>query len=218
MRRLLGLLVVVGLALLTVAVLRPATSALAATDLLAIESIEMEVGQSAPVSLSALHLKDTTLSWTIDIEFDPDIVSAVRCDSSDKSACTTSFGPHTVRVTGSSKEGISGDYVIAALSFRCDAVGTSDLTIQPWAFVGPIRDPQVIQELDLQHGSVTCVAASQTSEIATTTPTITLPPTGSTANDTDNAWPFAALAAFGAIALLAGAAVARRQMTRAIGR
>jgi hypothetical protein len=206
----LGLVIVVGLALVGV---RSASAG--GEDTLTIGSLTMRVGEEGTVEVQAAGISQWRLgAWTFDVVHDPDVISTVACDGGEVGLCGPSFSVESDRVTGASKDGLKGAVTLAHFTFRCDREGTSPLSldVSVWvdAIIGNPNDPE-LKAVEVQHGSVTCVAASPTTDSSPPTPAIALPPTGSGADGRDSTWPFAALAAFGAVAAVAGAALAWRR-------
>jgi hypothetical protein len=192
-----------------------APTASADSPTLTIGSLNLRVGEEGTVEVRALDISQWRLgAWTFDVIHDPDIVSTVSCDGADVGVCGPSFSANSDRVSGASKDGLEGDATLAHFTFRCEHDGTSQLAFEVSVWADAILGrPDVDLNLDIRPGSVTCEDAEPTEGYATALPTrtIALPSTGSAADGTDTTWPVAALAAFGAIALVASAALARRR-------
>ena len=116
-------------------------------------------GRATTVSFTASDFGIPGLgAWTIDIEYDPDIVSAAACSARADAVtlCNASFANDTVRVVGASARGITGDFAIATIVFECVHNGLTALTIEPRDLMD--ATPRDLQPIDaaLDHGSVTC--------------------------------------------------------------
>ena len=136
------------------------TIASAQEELVSIESASLNVGAEGSVDLSAFNILDPGLgAWTIDITYDPVAISAVVCIS-ERSTCNAAFEDNVVRIVGAAANGIVGDTSLAAIVFRCNAVGTSTLIVNvPLLVDGTVGDPQPIVAAT-QNGSITCSAPS----------------------------------------------------------
>lgn len=99
-------------------------------------------GESTTVSLQALGLSQSLGAATVDVIYNPAVVSITDC-SADPSAvfdlvsCNPTFGPDTIRFVGISASGVSGDVSLAELTFR--AIGSPgeesalNVTVQTFA-------------------------------------------------------------------------------------
>jgi hypothetical protein len=143
---------------------------------LTIEDGSAAVREQAGVILSALGVGDPGIgAWTVDVTFDPTIVSAASCDGNEGPGSTPEAGADTptptgpglafcnpkyensiVRSTGAVVEGASGDVALATITFQCEAAGTSDLTINVSTFAdATVGDPTDINHTE-ENGSITC--------------------------------------------------------------
>jgi len=95
-------------------------------------------------------------AWTIEVAYDPAIVSATACEGTEISACNAHLDDRTVRLAGAAAVGLQGDVTLMTLTFTCDAPGTSPLTVD----VVLIADATIGNPLPIdataQDGSVTC--------------------------------------------------------------
>ena len=100
------------------------------------------VGEQGAVEIKASG------SWTIDIVYDPAVVSVAGCTPAPNSLfCNETFGTDTVRIVGLSGSGLVGNSVLGSITFQCDVQGDSALTINPNTLVfrdGTAGDPQNI--------------------------------------------------------------------------
>lgn len=182
-------------------------------------------GSQATVSLQALDIGAPGLgAWEIGVIYDPSVVSAVSCSPQSGSVCNAAFGSSEVRVVGASGAGRQGDSTLASITFRCDAEGTSPLTLNVVEFANStIGSPQDISA-QINGGSIVCTEPGSappgppdgdgvddtTEEPAptTTTPAVSgLPESGSGSGGSGGlGWLIATLAAIG-IASLAGSTI-----------
>ena len=138
-----------------------AGTASAQDELITIESASVAVGELAAVSVDSLNIPEPGLgAWTVDITYDPAVLFASACIPENGSVCNPAFDDQTVRVTGASASGVVGDASLGVLSFRCEAEGTSPLTLNVALLVdATIGAPQDIIA-GTQSGSITCTAGS----------------------------------------------------------
>ena len=124
---------------------------------LGIDSASMAVGGQAGLDVNALNVGDPGLgAWSIDIFFDPAIVSAVDCAAEQGGVCNPGFAPNTVRFTGASAGGLDGTTKLAEITFSCDAEGVSALTISIQVFAdATIGAPQPL-DVSIQDGQISC--------------------------------------------------------------
>jgi len=115
------------------------------------------VGQEAAVNVDALGIPDPGLgAWTVDITYDPSVVTPVACIPDNGGVCNPSFSDTVVRITGASASGLPGDSSLGSITFRCEALGTSSLAVAvPLIVDSTVGDPQPL-EAGTQDGSVTC--------------------------------------------------------------
>jgi len=117
-------------------------------------------GDDATVDLVA-NVPDGLGAWTVDISYDPDVVTATDCEAESGSVCNPDFedSGDTVRVTGASASGLDEESVLASITFTCgDAEDDSALTIAISVFAdATIGDPQDISgDTTVTDGSISC--------------------------------------------------------------
>ena len=124
---------------------------------ISIDSASMAVGGQASLDVRALNVGDPGLgAWSVDIFFDPAIVSAVDCSAEQGGVCNPAFAPNTVRFTGASAGGLDGTTKLAEITFSCDAEGVSALTISIEVFAdATIGAPQPL-DVSIQDGQISC--------------------------------------------------------------
>lgn len=122
-----------------------------------ISSHALEAGAEGPVELRAIGGTQRVAAWTVDVGYDPAIVSVTACIAPEDGICDSESQDHVVRATGASVSGFAGDYTLATITFRCETPGRSSLSIQTSVFGSAIpEDPRVnFQE---QDGSIYCRA------------------------------------------------------------
>lgn len=134
-----------------------ASPASAQDELISIGSITIATGSSATLEVNVLNAHAPGLgAWSIGVEYDPSIVSAVSCGSATGSKCNIAFTAQQVAIVGGRASGLTGDNVLASITFNCDRPGVSDLEINVSVFAdATASDPQPIS-FTLQNGRITC--------------------------------------------------------------
>jgi hypothetical protein len=115
------------------------------------------LGSEAKAELKALAVGAPGLgAWTVEVTYDPTVVSVSGCTGTESSACNTHKDDHTIRLAGAAGVGLQGDVTLIALTFRCNAAGTSPLKVTAEV----LADATVGDPLDIsaprQDGSITC--------------------------------------------------------------
>ena len=182
-RRLVILVAISALALLAAAqgILAGGTSVVAV-------STSVPLGGSGSTTIEVHNLPPTGLAaWTIDVSYDPGLVSVVSCSPTNGGACNTAFGSNVVRIAGSSAGGLFGDAVLATITFACgQQTGTGALT--PSISVLNDATPGKLLPISAttQTGSVACVVPPPTAtRPPSQAPTATRPqPTSPAGNPT----------------------------------
>jgi hypothetical protein len=131
-------------------------------------SLNARVGVLSKVEVRALGIGAPGLSaWTIDVQYDPALVTIAACSASQNGICNSHYNGTTIRVTGTNIYGLQGDTTLASIGLACKAAGTGhlDVTINVLADA-TIGAPRPIVAA-LQSGSVTCT----TEAAPTATPT-----------------------------------------------
>jgi hypothetical protein len=176
----LGLTGAVAAALLLVGGVLIATQVSAISGELSIGSASIEPGGSGTVDLTANVTAAPGLgAWTVDITYDPDVVTPTDCEAEEGGVCNPAFADNVIRVTGAVASGIDEEVVLATITFECgEDEGSSDLSLSAEVFAdATIGDPQDIDGT-LNDGSIDC----ETQVAGTPLPTITIvggnPPSG----------------------------------------
>ena len=119
-----------------------------------IGSVTLDLGQEGQVELRIVDIGGGAGAWTIDVTYDPDIVSVVECAAAGNSVCDADRTPNSLRVTGASATGLVEDTTLATITFRCAEAGTGPLSLSLLVFgVG-----FTVLEVDLLDGAITCKA------------------------------------------------------------
>lgn len=182
-------------------------------------SLDLDVGEQRSVDLRLTDLSGPVGAWTIDITYDPGVVSIIDCIVLTNSICDTSRSADTLRVTGASAKGVTEETTLATITFRCEARGVSALSPVVHVFGIPGTGEQVAK-VRTQDGEISCREPTSASPppAATPSPTFALPRTGmgQGANSPSSSWLAAGLAAVGlaAIGSFAVAAMAVRLVQR----
>jgi hypothetical protein len=115
------------------------------------------VGQTVIIQVQALNVPAPGLgAWTVDIDYDPSIVTAIGCTAADLGVCNPTFASDTARVVGATDVGHQGNVTLATLRFRCDRTGVSNLTLTvPVLTDATVATPQNLQAT-VQNGTITC--------------------------------------------------------------
>jgi hypothetical protein len=143
-------------------------------------------------------------AWTVDITYDPAVVTVSSCAPAQGGVCNPNFAANKVRITGASANGLIGDtslgtitlHMVAATAAACGAASPLSLAASVFADA-TIGNPQNITMASPTNGTVTCAAAAPTAVILG--PTGTGGPSSGSSSD----WLIVGLAGVG-LALLAG--------------
>ncbi|MCH8949723.1 MAG: hypothetical protein IIB87_05040 [Chloroflexi bacterium] len=122
-----------------------------------VSSVKTELGQQAIVHLEALNIAAPGLgAWTLDIAYDPAVVTPVGCSAALGGICNVAFNANTVRILGVSALGVAGDAELGEIVFECKQAGESVLELTTLVFAdATVGAPQPIAAV-IKHGSVTC--------------------------------------------------------------
>lgn len=123
-------------------------------------------GESATVALEALGVSQELGAATVDVTYDPAVVSITACTDDpggvfDLSICNAAFAPDVIRFVGISARGVSGDLALADLTFQ--AIGSAgevsplDAMVQTFADIGGFDIPNTDQD-----GSIDILAGTPT--------------------------------------------------------
>lgn len=126
------------------------------------------LGEQVSVTLEALNMAYPGLrAWTIDVNYDPAVVTATSCSPESGSFCNPWLDNDTVRVMGASRSGLEGDLSLASITFRCgESEGTSALTIAISVLADATPDDPQHIDASVENGRIDCV------ELPTPTPPV----------------------------------------------
>lgn len=102
----------------TLSVLGLGAAARADVDSVTIGSAAVPPGATVGVEIIATATDPGVGAWTIDVEYDADLLTLKECRPADGLAlCNPDFGERTVRFAGASAEGVKGSAVLGGLTF-----------------------------------------------------------------------------------------------------
>lgn len=115
------------------------------------------IGQDVGVALAALDVGSPGLgAWTIDVAYDPTVLTIEACQPKQGGICNASFGPGVLRVAGISVGGLAGSSDLAHITFHCASIGISELAVNVDIFSdASLGAPQPISVV-VQDGAVSC--------------------------------------------------------------
>lgn len=146
-----------------------ASAAWAAGPTVSIGSGSAAPGADASVKLDSMDVGAPGLgAWSIDITYDPDVVTPTACDTEHGAVCNPAYRDNMIRVAGALANGIEGDTLLATITFECaDAVGESPLTITLPDFAdATLGDPQQINPA-IVNGEVACTNSPRPPTVGT---------------------------------------------------
>jgi hypothetical protein len=139
-----------------------ASTAFAQDPTVRIGSGSGDAGDRVTVTLEALDIGDPGLgAWSIDVSYDPDVVTARSCGPEHGAVCNPEFADDTVRLAGATAEGFEGDTVLGTLTFECgDDGGSSPLEISLADFADATVGGPMPIDASVENGSITCAGAA----------------------------------------------------------
>jgi hypothetical protein len=149
-------------------------------------------GEQGSVSVEALGVEAPGLgAWTIDIVYDPDVVTAVGCSTTQASSvCNADFAADTVRLTGATATGLEGDTGLGSITFECgDEEGSSPLQVSLFTFADATLGGPVDIDATTVDGVFACEEEPE--------PALPVTGTGGGSSGGSLSWYIAALAAAG---------------------
>lgn len=141
-------------------------------------SLNAQVGALAKVEVSALAMPAPGLgAWTIDIHYDPSLLTIVGCAATQDGICNPHYNATTLRFTSTNIAGLQGDTVLASIGLTCRVAGQGHLELSVSVLAdATLGNPRPITAA-LQNGAVTCTSPG--TPTPTPTPTYSAPqPTG----------------------------------------
>lgn len=128
-------------------------------------SLSESVGQQGTVDLQALNIAAPGLgAWTVDITYDPLVVSVVDCAGQSGSLCNPAYAEDTVRVAGFSIFGAIGDSTLASITFVCASEGSSQLNLTIATFIDATVGGSLPIDASIDNGLAICSALEPSPE------------------------------------------------------
>lgn len=163
-RRSYGAALLLAAVALTVGLLFP-TPALAETPAVGIGSLSKSVGEQEAVQVRALNIAAPGLgAWTIDITYEPLVVSVVDCTAGIGGLCNPAYAEDTVRVVGFSIFGEIGDSTLALITFACESEGSSQLDLTLETFTDATAGGPLPIDASIDNGLAICSAPEPSPE------------------------------------------------------
>ncbi len=133
------------------------TSASADGPAIGITSEEIHLGDEGKVSLWGDNFGEPGLgAWTVDVYYNPEVVNIVECGAQQGGVCNPGFRDNAARITGSSAEGLKGEFLLGSLWFTCKGVGESGLELDIKVLAdATLGAPQPV-EAKVVHGFISC--------------------------------------------------------------
>jgi hypothetical protein len=125
---------------------------------LQMESATTVVGETVEVRVIASVPEAPGLgAWTIDIAFDPAILTVDSCARGSGSICNPEFASGLARITGANPDGVVGTFDLDTFGFQCIAGGTSYVTLTLITFAdATVGNPQAIDTV-VHNGNIDCI-------------------------------------------------------------
>lgn len=95
-------------------------------------------------------------AWTIDIIYDPSVVTPLACGQQAGGYCNVDFASNLVRVSGAKAEGLLGDIQLASITFRCERTGATALSLSLRAFHDATDGEPMFINAETIEGAVYC--------------------------------------------------------------
>lgn len=152
-----GMAVAVGAALAIIGGIVASTIVSAQTPNVSISSLEASAGSQGKVTLAAHDIPEPGLSsWSIDIYYDPKLVSVKSCGATEDGLCNPEYDEGVIRVVGSNIDGHTGKFDLASIIFTCNEVGKGKLELKMNIFAdATIGHPEKI-DASTSDGKVDC--------------------------------------------------------------
>ena len=128
-----------------------------------IGSLSKSVGEQGTVALQALDIPAPGLgAWTIDITYDPQVVSVVDCAGGLGGMCNPAYADGTVRVAWFSIFGEIGDSTLATITFACESGGSSQLALTLETFIEANLGGSLPIDASIDDGLAICSSSGPT--------------------------------------------------------
>ncbi len=132
-----------------------------------IGSLSKSVGEQGTVALQALDIPAPGLgAWTIDITYDPQVVSVVDCAGGLGGMCNPAYADGTVRVAWFSIFGEIGDSTLATITFACESGGSSQLALTLETFIEANLGGSLPIDASIDDGLAICSSSGPPGAIA----------------------------------------------------
>ena len=128
------------------------------------DTLTIGPGGQGTIDLEASNIDAPGIgAWTIDILYDPAVVTALSCVSTASGLCNADFSAGSVRSIGATDAGLEGDTTLAQFTFDCKLPGSAtSLTISIVRVVDSTPgDPQAI-DVKIEHGTINCTGTPPT--------------------------------------------------------
>ncbi len=108
-------------------------------------------------------------AWTINVVYDPDVITITGCGPVDGSAvCNPEYRDDTIRSAGADAFGLEGDATLADIHFTCsEAGGTSPLDVQPQDVSDATVGGPVLLDVEVSDGMVSCDGSAEPTRAVT---------------------------------------------------
>jgi len=117
----------------------------------------MAAGGQGDVDLIAHDIGAPGLgAWTIDIVYDPSVVTALSCGQQAGGYCNVAFESNVIRVIGAKADGLMGDVQLASITFRCKRTGATSLSLSLQVFHDATNGEPMLINAETIEGAVYC--------------------------------------------------------------
>ena len=164
----------VGLAVVLIGGLGTAVALGSSSVSISIQSATSEVGSEVEVRLEARDIEGDVDGWSIAIEYDADILSAVTCEAFAGGSCVIIPQEAAIRVDNLNSEPLTKDLVLATVTFLCHSQGQSSLAL--FNQLGGV--PEDLIDVRTEDGAIVCSKPSAPTPTPEEPPPSNLPSTG----------------------------------------
>jgi hypothetical protein len=127
---------------------------------ISVSSLNSYVGGVAKVEVNVADVGPPGVgAWTIDVHFDPDVLTGVACTPEQGGGvCNESYDAGIARVVGTNIYGLEGDAALASIGLACKSPGESALEITISVFVDATPGDPTDIDAKTVNGTATCSA------------------------------------------------------------
>lgn len=129
------------------------------------DTLTIGPGGQGTIDLEASNIEAPGIgAWTIDILYDPTVVTALSCVSTTSGLCNADFSAGSVRSIGATDAGLEGDTTLAQFTFECkqqNAATSLTIVIEDDFVDSTPGDPQPI-DVKIEHGTINCTGTPPT--------------------------------------------------------